>query len=226
MERLYDGKTKTVHGLDEERVLIVFKDDVTGTEAGIDPGANEVIGQLEGKGLAALKQSAYFFELLESRGIPTHFISMEPDRRAMTAWKARWFGLEFVVRFEARGSFVRRYGRHVAEGQPLDGLVEITLKDDERGDPLILDGTLDALGIMSLDQIREAKALVSAAAAALREDLSARGLELQDLKFECGQVGERLVIIDDISTDNMRIVRDGAAIGPADLLRITTGELE
>jgi hypothetical protein len=38
-------------------------------------------------------------------------------------------------------------------------------------------------------------------------------------------VGERLVIIDDISTDNMRIVRDGAAVGPADLLGLTTGEL-
>ena len=37
---------------------------------------------------------------------------------------------------EAAGGFVRRYGRYIKEGTPLDYLVEVTLKDDERGDPL------------------------------------------------------------------------------------------
>jgi phosphoribosylaminoimidazole-succinocarboxamide synthase len=223
MEPLYDGKTKTVYALDQDRVVIVFKDDVTGTDAGIDPGANEVIGQLAGKGLAALEQSAYFFQLLEEHGVPTHFLSVDPAKQAMTAWKARWYGLEFVVRFQAWGSFVRRYGRYVHEGQELGGLVEITLKDDLRGDPLALDETLDLLGIMPLAQVREARDLARRAAGVLRQDLAARGLDLRDLKFECGKVGDRLVIIDDISTDNMRVVRDGVAVGPDELLRLTRG---
>ncbi len=224
MELLYDGKTKTVYALEEDQVLIRFKDDVTGTEAGIDPGANEVIGQLAGKGRIALQQSAYFFDLLEAHGVPTHFVSADPEQDAMVARKAIWYGLEFVVRFQAWGSFVRRYGRYVREGQALGGLVEITLKDDERGDPLVLDETLAVLGIMSLHEVREARELVRKAAGVLRTDLSSKGIELIDLKFECGRVGDRLAIIDDISTDNMRIFRGGEPVGPAALLRITTGQ--
>src|SRR5690606_19998474 len=134
-------------------------------------------------------------------------ISVDLNERALTAYKATWYGLEFIVRFKAYGSFVRRYGRYVKEGQDLGGLVEITLKDDQRGDPLILDETLDVLGIMPMAQTREAKAWVKRAAEVIRADLAANGLELLDIKFECGMVGGRLVIIDDVSTDNMRVVR-------------------
>src|SRR5690606_5719091 len=98
--------------------MIVFKDEVTGSEEGIDPGGNEVVGQLAGKGRAALSQSVYFFELLENHGVPTHFISADFERGAIIAHEAKWFGLEFVIRFRAFGSFVRRYGKFVEEGAP------------------------------------------------------------------------------------------------------------
>lgn len=224
MERLYDGKTKTVYALSEDRVWVVFKDDVTGREGEIDPGGNEVVGQVEGKGFAALRLSAYFFQLLEEHGIPTHFEGVDLEKRAMIAKKAERFGLEFIVRFRAHGSFVRRYGKFVKEGQPLHALVEITLKDDQRGDPLILDESLDALGILPLDQVREAKTLVRNAAGVIRADLAKKGLELLDIKFECGLVDGRMVIIDDISTDNMRVVLDGRPVSAEELLEITVGE--
>ena len=105
----------------------------------------------------------------------------------------------------------------------MGALVEITLKDDERGDPLIVDESLAALGIMPLGQVQEAKALVKKAAAIIREDLSAKGLELVDIKFECGQVDGRLAIIDDVSTDNMRVMRDGAIVGPQEILQFIPG---
>lgn len=216
-----DGKTKTIYAAGENSVMIVFKDDVTGTEEGIDPGGNDVVGQVEGKGLAALKQSAYFFGLLAAHNVPTHFIAVDLEKRAMMARKAKWYGLEFVVRFKAYGSFIRRYGEYVTQGANLGSLVEITLKDDQRGDPLILDETLDVLGIMPLDQVKEAKELVKKAAVIIRDDLQAKGLELLDMKFECGLVDDRLVIIDDISTDNMRIIRDGESVTPQQMLQYT-----
>ena len=43
--------------------MLLFKDDVTGADGVIDPGANTVIGQIEGKGNASLRMSSYFFEL-------------------------------------------------------------------------------------------------------------------------------------------------------------------
>src|SRR5690606_26962229 len=140
-----------------------------------------------------------------ANGIPTHFESVDFQRRGLIARRAKWLGLEFIVRFKAAGSFVRRYGRYVQEGTDLGGLVEITLKDDERGDPLIVDEAITALGLLEQEQIGQAKALVRQAAHLIRQDLQAKGLELLDIKFECGLIDDRLVIIDDISTDNMRV---------------------
>src|SRR5690554_6331880 len=130
MKLLRDGKTKTVYDLGDGHVLIVFKDDVTGTEEGVDPGANAVVGQVAGKGEAALRQSAYFFSLLASQGVPTHFVKVHEGEPGIVASKAGWYGLEFIVRFRAYGSFVRRYGQYAKEGDDLGGLVEITVKDD------------------------------------------------------------------------------------------------
>lgn len=226
MQLIHNGKTKTVYSLDNDRVLIVFKDDVTGTEAGVDPGGNTVVGQMPGKGRIALKQSLYFFELLATHGIPTHYLSIDLDQSALTARRATWLGLEFVVRFKAYGSFVRRYGKYVKEGTDLGLLVEITLKDDQRGDPLIVDEALDALGIMTAEQVREAKVLVQQAAQVIHADLQSKGLDLLDLKFECGMVDGQLVIIDDISTDNMRVTSGGKAVSPEQLLEATVGASE
>ncbi len=50
MSLIHDGKTKTVYSYDDRHVRIVFKDDVTGTEEGIDPGGNTVVGSIVGKG--------------------------------------------------------------------------------------------------------------------------------------------------------------------------------
>lgn len=212
MTLIHDGKTKSVYVYDDKHLKMVFKDDVTGTEEGIDPGGNAVVGSIEGKGLAALRQSVYFFNLLAEHDVPTHFVSADLENRALIAKQAKWTGLEFIVRFKAYGSFVRRYGKYVEQGADLGGLVEITLKDDERGDPLIVDEAIAALGLLSLDEVKEAKALVRRAAEVIRRDLEEKGLELLDIKFECGVVDDQLVIIDDISTDNMRVFRDGKPV--------------
>ena len=226
MTLIHDGKTKSVYVYDDKHLKMVFKDDVTGTEEGIDPGGNAVVGSIEGKGLAALRQSVYFFNLLAEHDVPTHFVSADLENRALIAKQAKWTGLEFIVRFKAYGSFVRRYGKYVEQGADLGGLVEITLKDDERGDPLIVDEAIAALGLMSLDEVKEAKALVRRAAEVIRRDLEEKGLELLDIKFECGVVDDQLVIIDDISTDNMRVIRDGEPVGPQELLEATAGKVE
>lgn len=209
MKIISDGKTKTLYDYGDDQVLIVFKDDVTGTDDGIDPGGNVVVGTVQGKGRRALNQSVYFFQLLESHGIPTHFVSVDKTTPGLIAKKARWNGLEFIVRFKAYGSFLRRFGAFVEEGADLPGLVEISVKDDERGDPFINDDAVDALGMMALEDVLAVKALVAKAAHIVRDDLARQGVDLLDMKFECGEVDGRFVIIDDISTDNMRVTPEG-----------------
>ena len=137
MKKIREGKTKTLYEAEGGNILLHFKDDVTGTGDVIDPGANAVIGKVEGKGNASLKLSQYFFEKLEQEGILTHYVKADIAENKMLVRKAEPFGegLEFICRLKATGSFMRRYGKYAQEGQPLDYLVEITLKDDDRGDP-------------------------------------------------------------------------------------------
>ena len=65
MERIYSGKTKDVFLAEDGNLVLRFKDAVTGSEGAIDPGANEVIGEIAGKGWQSLRTTVYFFDLLK-----------------------------------------------------------------------------------------------------------------------------------------------------------------
>lgn len=210
MKKVYEGKTKTVYELEDGNVLLQFKDDVTGEGDIIDPGANTVIGKVEGKGNASLKMSKYFFEILQAAGIPTHYIEANLDDNTMVVRKAECFGagLEFVCRLRATGSFIRRYGKYAQEGQPLDYLVEITLKDDLRGDPLVNDETLIQLKLMNQEEIKEVKNLTKHVTKIIKKKYDELGLELIDIKLEFGRIDGRIALIDEISGDNMRVKED------------------
>src|SRR5699024_10737953 len=96
----------------------------------------------------------YFFEKLQSKNIPTHYIKADLDEVSMTVKDAEMFGngLEVICRYRAVGSFYRRYGAYCKEGQPLDAFVEVTIKDDERGDPPISKDALEALNILKREE--------------------------------------------------------------------------
>ncbi len=222
---LYGGKTKNVYELDQDHVILEFKDDVTGEDGRIDPGANSVMGKLEGKGQASLRMSHHFFELLQQKGVASHYVSADLEQNTMVAKKARPFGngLEVVCRFKAYGSFLRRYAQYAEEFQPLDALVEITLKDDQRGDPLINDEALVQLGLTTADDLKVIKALARQVSGIIRDDLASRSLELIDIKFEFGKVGSQIVVIDDISGDNMRVFKDGTQVPPRELAEMVAG---
>jgi len=222
---LYGGKTKNVYELDQDHVILEFKDDVTGEDGRIDPGANSVMGKLEGKGQASLRMSHHFFELLQQKGVASHYVSADLEQNTMVAKKARPFGngLEVVCRFKAYGSFLRRYAQYAEEFQPLDALVEITLKDDQRGDPLINDEALVQLGLTTADDLKAVKALARQVSAIIKDDLASRDLELIDIKFEFGKVGSQIVVIDDISGDNMRVFKDGTQVPPRELAEMVAG---
>ena len=211
-EKLYSGKTKDVFLQDDGNVLLYFKDAVTGAEGRIDSGANEVIGEVEGKGNASLHLTVYFFHLLQKAGIPTHFLGMGPAENTILVKHARSFNLEVIFREKAWGSFVRRYGKFAREGMPLPSLVEFTLKDDERGDPLITEDALVALDIVSRQEVEYMKDTARRATSLIKDHLASHGLELIDIKYEFGEVEGKTMIIDEVSGDSMRVVKNGKVL--------------
>lgn len=224
MKKVYQGKTKDVFDLENGTYLLKFKDDVTGVDGVFDPGANTVGLTMEGAGEAGLKLTKFFFEKINEAGIATHYVESDISNRTMTVLPATVFGegVEVICRYRAVGSFMRRYGKYAKEGQSLDAYVEVTLKDDDRNDPLITDEALEMLGIMSRQEYSVLSDMTRKISAIVKEELAKKGLELYDIKFEFGRVGEdkHIALIDEISGGNMRAYKEGEYVEPLMLEKI------
>lgn len=222
MNLIYTGKTKDVYRLDDGNIKLKFKDDVTGEDGVFDPGANTVGLTVEGAGKSGLKMTKYFFEKLQSKNIPTHYIKADLDEVSMTVKDAEMFGngLEVICRYRAVGSFYRRYGAYCKEGQPLDAFVEVTIKDDERGDPPISKDALEALNILKREEYDQLEKLTKEISAIIKNELEKKELSLYDIKLEFGRdkKTKELMLIDEISGGNMRVYdQNGNYIEPLQL---------
>jgi len=215
MELVKTGKTKDVYKLQDGNYLFRFKDSVTGHPSGeADPGGNKVVGTVAGVGSAALRMSAYYFELLKKHNISTHFVSADLSKNEMTIRPAAYFGkgLEFVVRYKAVGSFIRRFGLYCKEGGELPKVFEVTLKDDEHDDPPVTGEILAALKLLTPAQYDEIRGETIKICDIVKDDLKGRGLELIDIKIEFGMVDGKIALIDEISPGNMRVYQDGKKV--------------
>lgn len=220
MKLVYEGKTKNVYALDDGNYQLKFKDDVTGENGVFDPGANTVGLSIEGMGQGGLRLTEYFFQKIREAGFNTHYVSSDVANATMTVRPAQVLGkgLEVICRFRAVGSFMRRYGLYATEGQPLDAFVEITIKDDDRGDPPISKDALDMLGILTGEEYETLVEMTRNISRLIAKELAAKGMELYDIKLEFGRVDGKVALIDEISGGNMRVYKDGAIVDPLDLV--------
>ena len=223
MKKTYTGKTKDVYMLDNGNVLLKFKDDCTGKDGVFDPGENSVGLTIEGIGKENLKTSIYYFELLKRAGIKTHYVNANLADTTMEVLPAKVFGkgLEVICRTRAVGSFVRRYGALIETNAKLPYYVETTLKDDEKGDPLITKDALVAIGVMTEQQYEDLKSMTQKITKIVGDDLAAKGMELYDIKFEFGYAPDgSVMLIDEVASGNMRVYKDGEYIDPMTLNKL------
>ncbi len=205
MKTLYNGKTKTVL-LDETTnvVNLFFKDSATGENGVFDPGSNTVGGSVEGKGRIGLTVSKYFFELMERNGIPTHYLGADIDKGLMQVRNLTVPKLEFVLRYFTAGSMCRRFT--LEEGIVFDPpYTEVTLKDDEQGDPLISERLCIMKGLLHEGQYDEALDILVRVGEVLRAELKKLNLTLIDFKIEFGRYHGEIILADEISPDTCRL---------------------
>jgi len=197
-KKLYEGKAKVVYETSEpDKVILYFKDDTTAFD-----GLKKE--KVEGKGVVNAEISAMIFQLLEKRGIPTHFLKRLSDREIL-ARKVEIIPVEVVVRNYAAGSFTRRYG--IPEGTKLERpLVETFWKNDELHDPLVCNEHIELLKLADLKDVEEMKKLALKVNDVLKEFFAAKNIILVDFKLEFGKTPDgKLVLADEISPDSCRL---------------------
>ncbi len=220
---IYTGKTKNVFALENGNCLLKFKDDCTGKDGVFDPGENSVGLTIEGVGDVNLRMSIYFFEKINAAGIKTHYVSADLNDTTMEVLPAKVFGhgLEVICRYKAVGSFIRRYGDYIEEGADLPAYVEMTFKNDEKGDPLVTKEGLVALGVMTDKQYEDIKLMTQPITKIVADDLKEKGLVMYDIKFEFGYDPEgNVMLIDEIASGNMRVYKNGEYIDPMTLSKL------
>ena len=206
MKKLYKGKTKDVLMNEEDgSVYLLYKDDATGENGVFDPGSNTVGGSVEGKGKIGLIISKYFLELLEESGIPTHYLGADVENNLMKVRNLTVPKLEFVLRYFTAGSMCRRFS--LEEGIPFNPpYTEVTLKDDEQGDPLISERLCIMKGLLVEGQYDEALKILVNLGEVLKKELAQMDLTLIDLKIEIGyDENGKLYVVDEITPDIWRV---------------------
>jgi len=220
---VYTGKTKNVYALDNGNYELLFKDDCTGKDGVFDPGENSVGLKIEGVGNVNLRMSKYYFDKINAEGIPTHYVNADLENTTMEVKPAKVFGhgLEVICRKKAVGSFIRRYGDYIESGADLPDYVEMTFKDDAKGDPLVTKDALVDLGVMNAKQYDDIKALTQRITNIVADDMKTRNLDLYDIKFEFGYDAKgEVMLIDEIASGNMRVYKDGKYIDPMTLSKL------
>ena len=196
MEQIYEGKAKKVFATDDPGIVIVdYKDDATAFN-GLKKGT------IAGKGVVNNKVSNHFFRLLESHGIPTHYVEQLSDRETAVR-HVQILPVEVIVRNRAAGSFSKRMG--VEEGTTLAcPILEYSYKNDELGDPFINSYYIRALNIATDEEMEQVKTLSFRINDILREYLDGLGIELIDFKLEFGRFEGKVILADEISPDTCR----------------------
>ncbi len=220
---VYTGKTKNVYAMPNGHYLLKFKDDCTGADGVFDPGMNTVGLTIEGVGDVNLRMTDYFFKLINEAGIRTHFVKANFEDTTMEVLPAKVFGkgLEVICRYKAVGSFFRRYEQYCTLGQDLPAYVEMTFKNDEKGDPLVTKEGLIVLGIMTAEQYDDIVEMTQKITKIVADEMTKRGMDLYDLKFEYGYDADgEVVLIDEIASGNMRVYKDGEYIDPMTLSKL------
>ncbi len=198
LEQLYEGKAKKVYKTDDENLYIVsYKDDATAFN-GLKKGT------IVGKGVINNKMSNMMMQLLETKGVKTHFVKELSDRDTLVK-KVSIVPLEVIIRNVSAGSFAKRYG--VEEGIVFKNpTIEFSYKNDALGDPLINSYHALALNLATEAEIEKIKEMAFKVNEVLKEYFKGLNIRLVDFKLEFGRLpsGE-IVLADEISPDTCRL---------------------
>lgn len=198
---IYEGKAKKLYRTEDPDFLIQeFKDDATAFDA-------TKRGTIQNKGIVNNKISTKLFELLESKGVETHFVRILNDRE-MLIKNLEIIPVEVTIRNVVAGGMSKLL--NIEEGRVLkEPILEYHYKKDELHDPLFNDYHIKALGLAEdkeLENIRKRSFEINNI---LKHFFDERNLDLIDFKLEFGRHKGKVLLGDEISPDTCRLWEKG-----------------
>ena len=200
LKKIVEGKTKIVYEnpKDTKTAYMVFKDDIT---AG-DGVKHDII---RGKALVDWKTNRDIFELLNRKGVRTHYVSSPQEKVVLVKKLDRKINLEVVSRRVAAGSILK-WG-NIAEGTRFDPVItQFHYKDDPLHDPMLDDKYVDYIikakgGIEYSEMLRiNAEVFLH-----LEKAFAQFDIQLIDMKLEYGIIDGDVYLIDEITGGSFRL---------------------
>jgi phosphoribosylaminoimidazole-succinocarboxamide synthase len=201
LKKIVEGKTKIVYEnpADPQTAYMVFKDDIT---AG-DGVKHDII---KGKASVDWKTNRDIFELLNRKGVQTHYISSPQEKVSLVKKLDRKINLEVVSRRVAAGSILK-WGNMV-EGTRFDPVItQFHYKDDPLHDPMLDDKYVDYIirakeGGTDYATMRQMNAEIFVH---LEEAFAQFNIQLIDMKLEYGIINGQVYLIDEITGGSFRL---------------------
>jgi len=196
-KKIYEGKAKILYETDKADLLIQeFKDDATAFDA-------TKRGTIKQKGVINNEISSALFQLLESKGIPTHFVKKLSDRD-MLVKRLDIVLVEVTIRNISAGGLSKSLG--IEEGIVLKApVLEYHYKNDALHDPLMNDYHIEMLELATSKEMQKIKDYSFSINEIMKDFFGKIGLKLVDFKLEFGRYKAKLLLGDEISPDTCRL---------------------
>jgi phosphoribosylaminoimidazole-succinocarboxamide synthase len=195
--KIYEGKAKILYDTDNPDLVIQeFKDDATAFDA-------TKKGSIKGKGVINNEISCAIFKLLESKGIPTHFVKKLSDRE-MLVKRLKIIMVEVTIRNISAGGLSKLLG--IEEGIVLKmPVLEYHYKNDSLHDPLINDDHIEVLKLATPQEMKKIKDYSFSVNQIMKDFFDKVNLKLVDFKLEFGRHKEKILLGDEVSPDTCRL---------------------
>ncbi len=195
--KIYEGKAKRVYETDNPDLVIQeFKDDATAFDA-------TKKGTIKEKGVINNEISCALFQILESKGIPTHFVE-KLNQREMLVRRVEIIMVEVTMRNISAGGLSKLLS--IDEGIVLKSpVLEYHYKSDALHDPLINNYHIEMLELATSKEMKKIKNYSFSINEILKDFFLKTGLKLVDFKLEFGRHKGRILLADEISPDTCRL---------------------
>jgi phosphoribosylaminoimidazole-succinocarboxamide synthase len=210
------GKVRDIYAVGDDKLLVVATDRISAFDVILEQ-------PIPDKGRVLTQLSCFWFERFKDL-VPTHFLTADlsqyPEElqavgdqiegRSMLVKKAQPFPIECVVRGYLAGSGWKEYRSNgtVCGIKLPEGLVESSRLDEPIFTPatkaqtghdenISFEEMVKAIGRSAAEKLRDLSIRLYAEARKYAEE---RGIIIADTKFEWGQVGDEIILIDEVLT--------------------------